>query len=365
MELRFEIHVLLQGAIIAQGFFAAGILFLSRVNRAANRFLGTLLLCFSLWLLDSFYREGGIYAQNPNYYFLPIFYSWAFGPFVYFYTLSLSNSRFTWKWSYLLHFFPAALQMGHYSWLSVQGYAFRRWYWLEVHRPYTYSLEFDGTFLSLMIYLIFSIRALNQYQKEIKEHYSEISRITLQWLKLVWGALLLLCLQWLVEIILRNYYDSYTEYNYSVTLMGMIVLLLAVGGILQQNIQHVPLTQKENKANNFPVDQGLLDQISIRMEKHQDYLHPGLSLSEFSRQLGHPPRLVSQHINHGLGLSFIDFVNQYRVDCIRKKIDRGETAQLTLLALALESGFNSKSSFNRIFKKFTGFTPREYLQKHS
>ncbi|MEO1714227.1 MAG: helix-turn-helix domain-containing protein, partial [Bacteroidota bacterium] len=71
-------------------------------------------------------------------------------------------------------------------------------------------------------------------------------------------------------------------------------------------------------------------------------------------------REVSQAINQGLDCSFIDFVNQYRVQAFKERVEKGEASHLSLLGLALESGFNSKSTFNRVFKKLEGISPSEY-----
>ena len=91
MTLTLTFSVLLIGAVIAQGILAAALLFLQQYNAKANRFLGLLVLLFSLWLCDTFFSIGNLYQQDPNLYFLPIYYSFAFGPLVYFYTKSITQ----------------------------------------------------------------------------------------------------------------------------------------------------------------------------------------------------------------------------------------------------------------------------------
>ena len=77
------------------------------------------------------------------------------------------------------------------------------------------------------------------------------------------------------------------------------------------------------------------------------------------------PKQVSQIVNQGFQLNFNDFVNQYRTEAILEKFQKGEQRQKTLLALALECGFNNKSTFNRAFKKSTGLSPQHYLKNQA
>jgi AraC-like DNA-binding protein len=74
------------------------------------------------------------------------------------------------------------------------------------------------------------------------------------------------------------------------------------------------------------------------------------------------PNHLSQVINQLEGKNFFDFVNAYRVEEVKRKMADDRSKKLTLLAIALESGFNSKTSFNMVFKKMTGQTPSQYYK---
>ncbi|MCC2547136.1 hypothetical protein LJY25_11820 [Hymenobacter sp. BT175] len=80
MQVAVTPDVVVLFAVLAQAVFAAGLLWLAPYNRLPNRFLALLLLVIALWVLDGFFRVAGIYGQNPDWYFLPIYYSFAFGP---------------------------------------------------------------------------------------------------------------------------------------------------------------------------------------------------------------------------------------------------------------------------------------------
>ncbi len=146
VDITFNGLVILFGAMIIIGLFAASVLFLRKENRLANRVLACFLIASSLWLIHSFMNIAGIFAQNANAYFNPIYYSFAFGPLIYFYVRSITNSSFKFKWIHVIHFIPVVMQASLYWFLAFQDYSYKRWYWENVHLPYTYRIEFNGTF---------------------------------------------------------------------------------------------------------------------------------------------------------------------------------------------------------------------------
>lgn len=97
------------------------------------------------------------------------------------------------------------------------------------------------------------------------------------------------------------------------------------------------------------------------MERHKPYLNPSLTIHELATGLKMPPHVLSKVINEGFGQNFFDFVNAYRVSEFKQVMAAPQARQYTLLALALEVGFNSKTAFNRAFKKQTDQSPREYF----
>jgi AraC-like DNA-binding protein len=99
------------------------------------------------------------------------------------------------------------------------------------------------------------------------------------------------------------------------------------------------------------------------MVTEKPYLDANLSLPELADKLEIPSHHLSRVINEQFGVNFFDFVNQYRVEEVKSKIGNPEFENLSLLGIAFDSGFNTKSAFNRVFKKMTGFTPSEYKQQ--
>ena len=99
------------------------------------------------------------------------------------------------------------------------------------------------------------------------------------------------------------------------------------------------------------------------MRAEKPYLNPQLTLNDLSKNLGVNSAVLSYAINNGFEKNFNDFVNEFRIGEVKAKLRTGEAENLTLLGVAFECGFNSKATFNRAFKKFTGVSPKEYQEK--
>jgi AraC-like DNA-binding protein len=105
--------------------------------------------------------------------------------------------------------------------------------------------------------------------------------------------------------------------------------------------------------------------ISAFMEEQKPYLNASLTLRDLASQLHTNLTTLSSEINQTFGMNFNDFVNGYRVREFLQRIDLPEYQHFTLLALALDCGFNSKATFNRAFRKQMGVSPQEYRQKRN
>jgi AraC-like DNA-binding protein len=108
-----------------------------------------------------------------------------------------------------------------------------------------------------------------------------------------------------------------------------------------------------------------LDRLQNFMKVEQPYINGKLSLKELAEPLDVSQNHLSQVINENLNKNFFDFVNGYRVDLVKEKMLDSSNKNITLLGIAYDSGFNSKSSFNSVFKKSTGLTPSQYLKSKS
>ena len=95
------------------------------------------------------------------------------------------------------------------------------------------------------------------------------------------------------------------------------------------------------------------------------YENPKLTLANLAKKLETNSKIISNVINSGFNMNFNDFINHYRIEAVKEKLNSGEHKTTTLLGIAFDAGFNSKATFNRAFKKSTALSPKDYLQKLS
>lgn len=105
------------------------------------------------------------------------------------------------------------------------------------------------------------------------------------------------------------------------------------------------------------------EQLDKLLVEEKPYLDPNLTLKALAEKLEIPSNHLSQLLNEGYGKNFADFVNTYRLETFKSKVADPSQRQLTILALAYDSGFNSKTVFNTYFKKIMGTTPRAYWKE--
>jgi AraC-like DNA-binding protein len=109
----------------------------------------------------------------------------------------------------------------------------------------------------------------------------------------------------------------------------------------------------------------LKSSLSELMRSKKLYENPRLTLADVAKELNITSKAVSSAVNSGFNMNFNDFVNHYRIEAVKEKLNNGEHNTRTLLGIALDSGFNSKATFNRAFKKSTSNSPKDYIEKLS
>jgi AraC-like DNA-binding protein len=183
----------------------------------------------------------------------------------------------------------------------------------------------------------------------------------LKWLKLVFNLFFLfglvqaiLVTKWVItqEITIPFKYVPLAVFSFIIYSIAYLAIVqpdkLFVFNILK--LKKLNGTQTKLHANNL---------ITL-IEKEKLYLNSDLKYSEVASRLGISARYLTEVLNREIGKGFKDFINEYRVKEVQQRIRNNEMENLTLYGIALGSGFNSKSSFNRVFKKHTGYTPTEF-----
>ena len=133
------------------------------------------------------------------------------------------------------------------------------------------------------------------------------------------------------------------------------------------------LTKSRYLFNRFSIKgkrggEQLSDELSQKLQHYLEteeiYTNKNLKVSDLATLVGTTEKDLSSYIHEVFGVSFSDYINQYRVDKVKKLLIDEEQKQYTLVAIAENAGFSSKSSFNAVFKRLTGLTPSQYKKQH-
>ncbi|MCK5468665.1 MAG: helix-turn-helix transcriptional regulator [Cyclobacteriaceae bacterium] len=298
------------------------------------------------------------------------------GPLVLFYTLAMTKENFEFQrkdlW-HLLPFFISTIYQFSNLWDSGIG----------LTAGHNFNL-----IAKMMISLVYGIGALVQlsrHKRNIANYFSNTDKVKLNWLKLlIWSLLIIwvisalsLLLYYIGEVSIPQYGGFFTNLALSIFVFiigyfGIRQPAIFVPAQLNENIENSKDPSLEakkitNETGKAPQEESSLSHKRYQrllkfMESEQPYLDSQLTVYNLAAQMHLSPHHLSQLINRQSGSSFFDFVNRYRVEEVKDKIRDNKHYRQTLLAVALDCGFNSKSSFNRVFKKMTEQTPMEFVK---
>ncbi|WP_347218665.1 helix-turn-helix domain-containing protein [Chryseobacterium sp.] len=217
-----------------------------------------------------------------------------------------------------------------------------------------------------ILYVSLSLLAIRKYKLEISDQYSNTEKINLNWsYYLITGIALI----W-IAVIIRNNILIFS-------LVVLFILIAAYFGISRVGILDLPVTvdmaaEKETEfvkyQKNSPgaeVIQTVYERLVERMLHERLYKDPELSLNHVAQLLDVHPNILSQTINSVENKNFYDYINRQRIEEFKRIASLPENQKYTILSLAFESGFNSKTSFNRNFKKYMNCSPREFLKSEN
>ncbi|SHH47731.1 helix-turn-helix transcriptional regulator [Winogradskyella jejuensis] len=365
----FIIILLSLGAI--QGIIYGIILFRSTSqNKLANRILSIILFILSYRLIVQVMRLFGIGYYDAWYYAM-IDISWIHGALLYFYTKAHLYSKFKFKTKDLWHFIPVALQIifsifvrlqnlywdgtkESLSWLGYYGYV------VWMNNPTIYIVA------SILI-IIYTYKAL-QLLKSGREksliqdkRQSWIRRIIRSFL-IYFSFVLIVLLADLIAFSAANE-DSYfyfIRFYYYPFFIGLAVLTYWIGleGFARRNEKEEAKKNPISK-EDFDKLKRISEQVEEVMRNQKLYKDPELSLNSLGKTLDIKPYLISRSVSEVFDVRFNDYINKYRVNEVQELLKDEENFKYTLLSLALEAGFNSKSSFNRAIKKHLGILPSD------
>lgn len=303
------------------------------------------------------------------------------GPFLYLYISALIEQNFQFNRKQLLHFVPFILfniflvivtffpEISERIRLDHTGG--------DHGAPLIFNFFLLLTALSGPVYFIFSIRLFKKLDINIFNNFSSSENINLSWLrKLVYsfGAI------WTILIIFATIHHVFRLFTWIFCTDGLFlslsffIILIGYFGLKQKeifiqypgkNVEYITepkprysgVLLKEKETENYA------NKINLFMNEEKPHLDANLTLPQLAAMLRIPPHHLSRVINEKYGVNFFDFINRYRVEEVKSKLENPESDNYSLLGIAFDCGFNTKSAFNRVFKKITGMTPSEY-KKH-
>lgn len=300
------------------------------------------------------------------------------GPFLYYYILTLVSDKNRISGKDLLHLIPFVL-FNLYILISSFNPEISEKLNIEKvspgdNPPLLFSFFLIMTAFSGTLYFLLTIRLFKKLDINIFNNFSNPVNIDLYWIRklvlvfgIIWTALIsvtvihhifhmfsmVFCTDGLflslsVFVILIGYFGLKQKVIFS----SEDIIVLGEATRVQTKYSGSRLSDSEAKHYT--------EKLTDYMKSAKPYLNPDLSLPQLASELNISSHYLSQVINEQFNLNFFDFVNGYRVDAFKEKIIDPEFRNFSLLGIAFECGFNSKSAFNRIFKQSTGITPSQY-----
>lgn len=376
-----------------------------QINSYSDKWLSLFLLLCILYIAPWMLGFGGWYDNQPYrdiLFYFPFQHLFFIGPVIFFYVQSLLNPTFRFSKNHWLHLLPGIVYLLFCMVIFVTDkLLLHQYYFLASQQDPDFDLWYQlAGFTSMVLYFLVSLRYYNLYRTIIMQAISYAEVVMFRWVKkflLAFLLMLVLRLLFFIAGLLPVFsslayvgpwweYFSFAIIFYYIAITGYsntVVAKLPFKLHLMGNKKVLLLTESNNE-NDSPVfeeaeivndndtreigDSNLRNEWKLKIlhlvEHEKAYQDAELSLVQMAKQLKTNPTILSKVINQGFGKNFNDFVNHYRIEAVKEKLQAGEQKTQTLLGIAYDCGFNSKATFNRAFKKATGTSPKEWMERN-
>lgn len=332
------------------------------INASANRFLAILLFFFAYRLSAELLANFGYISVNTWTYHLFLEYDWVYGCLIFFYFSASLNHNFEFQKIHRWLFLPLIIQFLFSNYIKIQNFFWDgtreslSWagfhgYMLWEHTPFRLTIAMG----LIMIYAVKSKKLLFDFESNTKWILTPKGKTTLS---LTLNAYVFFAISAIiVSLIDYLFYDYAFNPKYVFPfyiIMAIITYWLGLQGVL--NRQEPMLIKQKTSVKDKTLEK-LMRQLNATMQVEKPYLNPELTVATLAKTINTKPYLLTKALNNIQLQNFNDYINTYRVEEVKTRINNPEYANQTLLAIAYDSGFNSKASFNRIVKKMTGKPP--------
>lgn len=349
----------------------------------------------SLYIAPFMLGYAGWYSKQPYrdlMFYIPFQQLLVLGPIIFFYVQSLLNKSSQLFQKDIIHFIPA---IAYFIYTLIVFVTDK----LVLHKYYFYADERDkdlstwyqvAGLLSMIYYVFLSLRYYAIYKKIAFQVVSFAETILFNWVRQYLIALLVILSLRVLFFILNPewnefgnkfwYYLCFSILFYYISISGYSNAIKTVipyqASLFNHNSTYLLNEDKGYEMNEIikelvdETDSITITDIEIWKQKIEDLMivdkafeNPILTLTDVAEKLATNPKQISQVVNQGFNMNFNDFVNSYRIEEVKERLKNGEHKKQTLLGIAFGCGFNSKSTFNRTFKKQTSLSPKEYINK--
>jgi AraC-like DNA-binding protein len=364
-----QLSLILTFAGIAQGIFVVLLLNNKGVTRSrANLFLSILLIALSFSIAHILFAGAVINHLSAKVYTLGDPTYFLIAPLLWFYTQELTGQKVRISSNIIFHFLPFLL-------IIILSLSLRS---VNSENPLIQFLDHHNKLIHIVFWIIVVVqfsgylyvirRKWIVYRELIRNEVSNKENVDISWISFIMVVFLLINLFFLFNLFVVIHFKNNAWLAKTTALIfSLSVFALGYKGILQKEIFKNdagliprPVNGALSQTVTSKPDQELIKRLLDHMQEKKSYLDPELTLSQLAKDLDIGRSQLSQLINDGIGDNFYDFINKYRVEQVKQLMTDPRVKHFSMLGIALEAGFKSKSTFNLIFKRFTGLTPTEY-----
>jgi AraC-like DNA-binding protein len=370
---------------IAQSLFGAFVLATKKRVEISDRILIACLLTFAfkfgLYLMHIEHSEFFDLAFSMG--LMPL----TFGPYLYLYTTYLVERKARFEYKDLLHFLPFLIVTACYfaffkdvvDFNEVNYFQNDHFLWVRI----LYGIIF---IISIAAYTAFTYVKLWRFRKDMAANFSYWTRqLRLMWLNFIPALFVILFLIYFITGAINAFSFKKVFDISALSHIGLTIIAFAISyfGVRQMSLfrpvyikvaedkpeveeseaetEDGEATEKKTKARFTEEEaQALIAKLNRHMEQERPYINPELTLYDLSSQLNLTKNELTDLLNNHIGKNFFAFVNEFRLNAVIRKFENPDFGHYTIIAIAYDCGFNSKSTFNSIFKQHTGQTPSEY-----
>lgn len=359
---------------MAQGLICAVLLLWHRPARTDKIILAFILLTFIVLSFKILIHTLGLW-QRPHWRYLPLAFDLLIQPLFYLYTLSLTQKKYRLQWKNWVHFLPVLVFLCHailvyiVSWqandISLKDQLAERMYYNRIK-------EFEDVLsvVSGIIYWVLSFRRIQAYKRWLNTNISNVSCPDYNWLRNILIAMGVLVAILMVNVLMEVFFSAGSRYfihwQFFYFYLAVLVYYLGFAGYQQKDFQVAFQTEKR-PVISLSAEQvsEVKTQLQRAIEADKVYLDAELNLGALAKQVGVSEVLLSSVINEEFHQNFRNFINEKRVEEVKRKLISQNYKHMSILGIALESGFNSEASFYRVFKSITGQSPKDFLPKNN